>query len=224
MIMFADLERYKSLEKDLLLASILNQFSGLVYVPELSFLTNRTLLQTAGGVTINVDNATCVLDGNATVYAAYFIPGYIDSTANIINRFGTGIDVTSPTTSLLELFDNEVLITHIDPKYWYPNTYPIASWGRPRQQPFKQSFFFHIGTSKTYGGLADYYQYDESGLFLQNLSEAFTVNPAFNNNANVKVTASSLTYQQYTSSSGVIQSLPKNTIINYVKRFPDRLV
>jgi hypothetical protein len=219
--MFADLERYKSLEKDFLLASIVNQFSGLVYVPAITYTSGfQNQLQTAGAVTINVDNATCVIQGSPTAYPAYFIPGYISDTASLAKS-----SVNLTTASLFDLFDDEVLVTHINPEYWYPNNYPLASWNRPRQNPYNVSYFFHIGSSKTYAGTINYHQYSETGLFLLNLLEVYKFAPSTaNNNVNVRVTSSSLTYQPYTASSGGIQSLPKNTIINYVKRFPDRLV
>jgi hypothetical protein len=221
--MFADLERYKSLEKDWLLSSTVNQFSGLVYVPAITYTTNfQNSLGTAGAVTINVDNATCIIQGSPTVYSAYFIPGYMAETAAIANRFQS---VNLGSTEFLDLFDKEVLITHINPQYWYPNNYPSTSWSRPRQNPYTASYFFHMGSSKTYVGTANYYQYSESGLFLLNLLEVYQPIPNMpNNNVDVRVTSSGLTYQPYTASSGVIQSLPKNIIINYVKRFPDRLV
>ncbi|KZL49354.1 hypothetical protein A2T98_13120 [Nodularia spumigena CENA596] len=220
--MFADLERYKSLERDYLIASTVNQFSGLVYVPGLPYISFQDDLQTAGAVTINVDNATCTLQG-ANTYPAYFIPGYLAESGNLANKFSS-IDLG--TTTLIDLFSKEVLITHINANYWYPNNYPDASWGRPRQSPFQQSFCFHIGSSKTYAATGDYSQYTESGLFLLNMVEVYKLVPnTFNNNVNVRVTSSSMTYEPpNTNIPGGIQSLPKNTVINYVKRFPNRLI
>ncbi|MDB9372381.1 hypothetical protein [Nodularia sphaerocarpa] len=219
--MFADLERYKSLERDYLIASTVNQFSGLVYVPDLTYLSFQDDLQAAGAVTINVDNATCTLqEGNS--YPAYFIPGYLAEVGKLANNF-TGIEVGA--TTFLDLFSKEVLVTHINANYWYPNNYPDASWGRLRQSPFQQSFCFHIGSSKTYAATGDYYQYTESGLFLLNMVEVYKlVTNTFNNNVNVRVTSSSMTYQPYTASGSGIQSLSKNTIINYVKRFTNTLI
>jgi hypothetical protein len=213
--MFADLERYKSLEKDFLLASIVNQFSGLVYVPAMTYPGFQSTLQTAGEVTINVDNATC------NGYPAYFIPGYTTESASLAGNYNNVIT----SNSLFSLFDSEVLITQLSPTYWYPNTYPDASWGRLRQCPFLASYFFDLGSSKTYAGTLDYFQYDESGLFLFNLLEVYQfVSGGINNNVNVRATSANMTYQPYTASSGGIQALSKNTIINYIKRFPNRII
>ena len=157
--MFADLERYKSLERDLTTSSIVNQFSGLVYVPAISYTSPfQNQLLTAGEVTINVDNATCTLIWSS--YPAYFIPGYMSDTASLAN---SSINLTTGT--IFDLFDAEVLVTHIKPEYWYPNYYPAASWQRPRQNPYNVSYFFDVGSSKTYAGTTLYHQYDESGLF-----------------------------------------------------------
>ncbi|MGF2034279.1 MAG: hypothetical protein RMZ43_002955 [Nostoc sp. CmiVER01] len=222
--MFADLERYKALERDLLTSSITNQFSGLVYVPAITYNTGgfQQTLQTAGAVTINIDNATCTLQ--STDYPAYFIPGYVADTAAITNKFNS-ISLSSPSTSVLELFDKEVLTTHINTQYWYPNNLPASSWGRPRQNPFNISYLFHVGSSKTFVAINNYYQYSDSGLLLVNLLEVYQqVAQTFNNNVNVRVTGSSMTYQQYTPATvSGLQGLSKNTIINYIKRFPDRI-
>jgi hypothetical protein len=219
--MFADLERYKSLERDLSIASIINQFSGLVYVPTITYPSFENTLQTAGAVTINVDNATCTIQGSATIYPAYFIPGYTTESASLAGNYNNVIT----SNSLFSLFDSEVLITQLSPTYWYPNTYPDASWGRLRQCPFLASYFFDLGSSKTYAGTLDYFQYDDSGLFLFNLLEVYQfVSGGINNNVNVRVTSANMTYQPYTDSSGGIQALSKNTIINYIKRFPNRII
>ena len=167
--MFADLERYKSLERDLTISSIVNQFSGLVYVPTITYTdTFKNQLQTAGAVTINVDNATCAIEGSATTYPAYFLPGYMSDTASLAN---SSINLTTGT--IFDLFDAEVLVTHINPEYWYPNNYPAASWQRPRQNPYNVSYFFDVGSSKTYAGTTLYHQYDESGLFLLSILQVY---------------------------------------------------
>jgi hypothetical protein len=215
--MFADLERYKQLDRELTISSILNQFSGLVYVPDMTYTTAfKEQLQSAGEVTINVNNATCSLSG--TPYPAYFIPGYMTTTDVLITA---SVDLNN--ASIFDLFDSQVLVTHINPEYWYPNNYPATSWQRPRQNPYQVSYFFDVGSSKTYAGTVVYHQYDESGLFLLNLLQVYKPAPLTFNNVNVKVTGSSMTYEQYTASSAGIQSLPKNTIINYIKRFPNRI-
>ena len=219
--MFADLERYKSLERDLTISSIVNQFSGLVYVPAVTYTsTFQNQLASAGAVTINVDNATCAMQGS--VYPSYFIPGYMSDTASLAN---STINLNDNTGTIFDLFDAEVLVTHIKPEYWYPNNYLASSWQRPRQNPYNVSYFFDVGSSKTYAGTTLYHQYDESGLFLLNLLQVYKPAPNTpNNNVNVSVTSSSMTYQPYTASSGGIEALSKNTIINYIKRFPDRII
>jgi hypothetical protein len=220
--MFADLERYKSLERDYLIASTVNQFSGLVYVPDLNYLTlNDEIISATASIDIN--NATCTIDvrhQGFLTFPAYFIPGYLAEVGELAN--GVNLNVSS----FFELFTTEVLITQISPSYWYPNNYPDASWGRLRQSPFQQSFCFHIGSSKTYAATTDYYQYNESGIFLLNMFEVYReLSTSFNNNTNVKVISSSMTYEPpNTNIPGGIQGLSKNTIINYVKRFPNRLI
>ncbi|MFO5468302.1 MAG: hypothetical protein ACLBM3_02375 [Dolichospermum sp.] len=96
--MFADLERYKSLERDLSTSSIVNQFSGLVYVPAITYPSFQNTLQTAGAVTINVDNATCTIQGSATIYPAYFIPGYTTESASLAGNYNNVITSNSGST------------------------------------------------------------------------------------------------------------------------------
>lgn len=215
--MFADLERYKALEKEIEISSIVNQFSGLVYIPALTYVTFESTLKSAGTVTINVDNATCTLQGSATIYPAYFIPGHIGSEASL-----SVSNTTFNNPGFEGLFDKEVLVTHLNPSLWYPNNYPDASWRTLRQNPFNPTYAFHIGTSKTYGITSSYYQYNNSGIFFISLLESYK--PPDNVNVDVKVSSSSMTYEPYTASGSGIQSLPKNTVINYVKRFPNRLI
>jgi hypothetical protein len=215
--MFSDLERYQALEKDIAIGSVLNQFSGLVAVPALLFISFTDDLQTFGAVTINVDNATCTL--GSTAYPAYFIPGYTGEAARI-----TGTDLGA--SSFTEYFDKEVLVTQQSPLFWYPNNYSESSWGRPRQNPFLDCFMFHVGSSKTFASNSNYYHHSQSGLFYVELNSVYKPAPStFNNNVNVQVLGSSMTYEPITpvTLSG-IQSLSKNTIINFINRYPQRIV
>jgi hypothetical protein len=222
--MFADLERYKALERDIATASIVNQFSGLVAVPSLLFISFTDDLQAAGAVTINVDNATCRLQGSTTDYPAYFIPGYTGEAAAIANNFSAGRNLG--WTNVIDLFDSELLVTEQSPRFWYPNGYADSSWGRPRQNPFLDCFLFHVGSSKVFSSNSNYYHHGESGLFIMELTSVYqNVQGAFNNNANVRVSGSSMTYEPITpNNDSGIQGLSKNTIINYVRRFPERIV
>lgn len=213
--MFADLERYKALERDIVRSSIINQFSGLVYVPALT-TSFSSALQTAGTVTINVDNATCTLGANS--YSAYFIPGYI---TEIPSLSSTTVDLGS--FNYVDFLDDEYLITHIETNLWYPNNFPDNIWGRLRQSPFGVSYLFHIGTSKVYSGTLLYHLKNESGLITVSIEQRFKNNPSFNNNTDVVVLSSSLTYSNYTPTTS-LNGLDKNTVINYVKRFPNRLI
>lgn len=213
--MFADLERYKALDRDIVRSSIINQFSGLVYVPALT-TSFSSALQTAGTVIINVDNATCTLGG--VNYPAYFIPGYVTEVPALSNSI-----INLSGSEYVDFLDDEYLVTHIETNLWYPNNLPDNIWGRLRQSPFGVSYLFHIGTSKVYSGTLLYHLRNESGLITVSIEQRFKNNPSFNNNTDVTVLSSSLTYSNYTPTT-FLNGLNKNTIINYVKRFPNRLI
>ncbi|MCC5631703.1 hypothetical protein LC613_28715 [Nostoc sphaeroides CHAB 2801] len=216
--MYADFERYKALDRDLQIRELVSQFSGLIYVPDLrdGVVANSNAIRDSLGVTVNIDNATCILNAfPSTVYNCYFIPGYLTSTSNLNGNILVN-DIT--------YFDLESLVTQLDPKYWYPNTYPTSAWFRARQAPFQLSYCFHLGSAKIYTTTADYFSYTESETFIINLVQKYKATTPLLN-VNVQSSLANMTYEPYTASpiSGV-QGLTKNTVINYVKRFPARLV
>lgn len=72
--MFQDLARYNSLLREVNERHILNQFSGLVYLPynpnTLGSLQDKT-------ITINVAGASLTISGSTAIRFCYFIPGYV---------------------------------------------------------------------------------------------------------------------------------------------------
>lgn len=219
--MFQDLARYNSILKDVNTRHIVNQFSGLVYLPynpnTLGSLQDKAIL-------INVNNATFTISGSPTVRSCFFIPGYAKQ------------NLDGDSTNL-GYINTDILYTTVNSKLYFPtNLASVQSAANPTIIHPEQIGEFIVNfpivdifRSRAYVIDANYSVSESEGIYKVSLLRFTGAGSIAGIKAtDVTVLGSSLTFDQtpepVRGNDSIGSPLLKNTIIKALQMYPDRIV